>query len=64
MSLVTLLIVLLIIAAVGGFWSNTGGRTVGVYGWSPLGIVLVILIILFVTGNLDGGHHGGVWLRR
>jgi hypothetical protein len=64
MSLLTILVVLLIVAAAGGFWSNTGGRTFGVYGWSPVGIVLVILLVLFLTGYLDGGHRGGVWLRR
>jgi hypothetical protein len=65
MSLMTILIVLLIVAAAGGFWSNTGGRQFGVYGWSPLGVVLVVLLILLLLGYLDGGpHHGGLWLRR
>jgi len=52
MSLLTILIVLLIVAAFGGFWSNSGGRTYGPYGWSPLGVIVVILVILLLTGNL------------
>jgi hypothetical protein len=65
MNLLTILVVLLLIAAVGGVWSNTGGRTFGPYGWSPLAIVLVILLVLLVLGYLDApGHRGGIWLRR
>lgn len=64
MSLFTLLIVLLVVAAAGGLWSNSGGRTFGFYGWSPLGIVLLILFVLFITGTLDDGHRHGFYLRR
>jgi hypothetical protein len=44
-----LLIVLLILAGGGGFW---GHSRYGYAGWSPLGIVLVLLVILWATGNL------------
>ncbi len=52
MSLITLLIILLVIAAAGGLVGHSRG--LGVYGWSPLGIVLVILLFLLLTGN---GNH-------
>ena len=46
MSLMTLLIILLVVAVLfGGF----GGR--GPVGWSPLGIVLVLILILYLTGH-------------
>lgn len=51
--MLTLLIVLLILSAVFGGW---GHRRFGYTGWSPLGIVLVILVVLFLTGNLGSGH--------
>jgi len=54
MSILTILIILLVVAACGGFWSNSGGRTYGSYGWSPLGVIVIILVVLLVTGNL--GH--------
>jgi len=54
--MLTLLVVLLIISAVFGGW---GHSRFGYTGWSPLGIVLVVLVILWATGNLGGGHlHG------
>jgi hypothetical protein len=50
MSLVTLLIILLVIAVLfGGFGSTRGW---GYYGWSPVGIIVLILVILLLTGNL------------
>jgi hypothetical protein len=50
MSLTTLLIILLVVAVLfGGFGSSRGW---GYYGWSPVGIVVLILVILLLTGNL------------
>jgi hypothetical protein len=64
MSLLTLLIILLVVAALGGFWSNSGGRAYGFYGWSPVGVVLVVLFILYITGTLDTGHRHGLYIGR
>jgi hypothetical protein len=47
--LMILLIVVLILALGGGAW---GHSRVGYAGWSPLGIILVILLLLWLTGNL------------
>jgi hypothetical protein len=52
MSLLTLLIILLVIAALFGGWGTTRGW--GYYGWSPVGLVVLLLFILFITGNLHG----------
>lgn len=47
--MITLLIILLIIAVLfGGF----GYTRFGNYGWSPLGIILVVIFILWLTGNI------------
>jgi hypothetical protein len=52
--MLTLLIVLLVLSAVFGGWGHT--RSWGYRGWSPLGIILVLLLVLWLTGNLGGGH--------
>ena len=44
-----LLIILLVVALGGGAWGH--GRF-GYAGWSPLGIIVVLLVILYLTGNL------------
>lgn len=51
--MLTLLVVLLIISAIFGGW---GHSRFGYTGWSPLGIVLVILVILWATGNIGSAH--------
>jgi hypothetical protein len=43
------LIVLLLLATGGGFW---GHSRYGYAGWSPLGIVVVLLVVLWLTGNI------------
>jgi hypothetical protein len=59
--MLTILIIVLVIAACGGFfWGNPGP---GFGRWSPLGIVLVILLILWLTGNL-GSFGGGDYHRH
>lgn len=50
--LMTILLVLLVLMAIGG-----GGWGYSRYGWmgiSPAGLILVVLAILFFTGNLSG----------
>ena len=49
--LITLLVILLLLALLtGGFGSSRGW---GYYGWSPLGLIILIVLILAVTGNLS-----------
>lgn len=57
MSILTLLIVLLVLSACFGAWGG-GQPGWGYRGWSPLGIVVVILVLLWATGNLSGFGHG------
>ena len=47
--LLIILIVLLVAALGGGGW---GHSRYGYAGWSPAGILLVIIVVLFFTGNL------------
>jgi energy-coupling factor transporter transmembrane protein EcfT len=46
--LLTILLILLVLSVFGGAWRG------GSIGWSPVGIILLILLILLLTGNL--GH--------
>lgn len=45
----TLLIVLIIVALIGG---GLGHERFGVAGWSPVGIILVVVLVLFLSGRL------------
>ena len=47
--LITLLLVVLILSLVGGGW---GHSRYGYAGWSPAGIILVALVVLWFTGYL------------
>lgn len=47
--LMTILLVLLVLSLLGG---GFGYSRVGAVGWSPAGIILVILVIMFFTGGL------------
>jgi hypothetical protein len=47
--MLTLLIVLLVLAALGG---GLGSSRFGVGSWSPAAIILVILVIMALTGRL------------
>ena len=47
--LLTILVVVLLISLIGG---GFGHSRFGAAGWSPAGIILVILAILFFTGRL------------
>ena len=46
-----LLIVLLVLAVAGGGW---GHSRYGYAGWSPAGIIVVVLLVLWFTGRLHG----------
>ncbi|HEX2656766.1 MAG TPA: DUF3309 family protein [Polyangia bacterium] len=45
----TLLIILLVLALVGG---GFGHSRYGYAGWSPAGILIIVLVVLLLTGNL------------
>lgn len=49
-----ILIVLLIVAVIGG---GFGQSRWGYVGWSPLGLILIVFLILWLTGNLHGLHR-------
>lgn len=49
MSLITILIILLVLALVGG---GLGHGNFGMAGWSPAGVIVLVLIVLFLTGRL------------
>ena len=50
--LLTILLVVLVISLVGG---GIGYSKFGLAGWSPAGIILLVLVVLLLTGNLRGG---------
>ena len=47
--LLTILVVVLLLSLVGG---GVGHSKFGYAGWSPAGVLIVILAILFFTGRL------------
>ena len=47
--MLTLLVILLLVALLGG---GLGHSRAGYAGWSPAGIVVVILVIMAVTGRI------------
>jgi hypothetical protein len=49
--LLMILLIVLVIALVGG---GVGHSRIGYVGWSPAGIIIVILLVLFMTGHLSG----------
>jgi hypothetical protein len=54
MSLGTILLIILIIALLGGFSGLAGGRFYGTgyYGGGGLGLVLVVVLILVLLGKI------------
>jgi len=54
MSLGTILLVILVIALLGGFSGMGGGRFYGMgnYGGGGLGLILVVVLILVVLGKI------------
>ena len=49
--ILTILVVLLLLALLGGGYGSSRGW--GYYGWSPLGLLILIVLILALTGNLS-----------
>jgi hypothetical protein len=49
--LLTILVVLLLLALLGGGYGSRRGW--GYYGWSPLGLLILIILIMALTGNLS-----------
>lgn len=47
--LMTILLVLLVVSLIGG---GLGHSRVGYVGWSPAGIIVVALVVLFLGGYL------------
>jgi hypothetical protein len=46
--MLTILLILLLIALIGG---GIGHSRLGAAGWSPAGIILVIVIVMLLTGQ-------------
>jgi len=47
--LLTILLVILLFSLVGGGW---GHSRYGYAGWSPAGLILLVVVVLWFTGNL------------
>ncbi|MEO7386049.1 MAG: DUF3309 family protein [Gammaproteobacteria bacterium] len=54
MSLGTIILIILVIALLGGFTGIGGGRFYGMgnYGGGGLGLVIVILVVLLLLGKI------------
>jgi hypothetical protein len=50
-----LMIVLLIVLGVALLGGGLGHSRFGYAGWSPAGLILLILVVLYFTGNLHLG---------
>jgi len=48
--MLTILLIVLLIVAIGG--GTLGHSRYGYAGWSPAGLLLLIVLILWLTGNL------------
>lgn len=46
--MLTILLILLLLALVGG---GIGHSRFGYAGWSPAGIILLVVLVMFVTGT-------------
>jgi hypothetical protein len=47
-SIFGLLIVLAVVALLFGGWGATGGRNYGYWGWSPVGLIFILLLLYLV----------------
>lgn len=50
MSLLVLLIILIVLFGGFGFWGS--GRYGNAVGWSPVGIIVFILVVLLLMGRI------------
>jgi hypothetical protein len=50
--LMLLLLVVFVVALVGG---GFGHSRIGYVGWSPAGAILAVLVVLYFTGHLHSG---------
>ena len=48
--IITILVVVLLLSLIGG---GVGHSKFGYAGWSPAGIILLVLLVLFLTGRLS-----------
>ncbi|MBS1148894.1 MAG: hypothetical protein H6Q89_592 [Myxococcaceae bacterium] len=48
--LITILVVVLLLSLIGG---GIGHGKFGYAGWSPAGVILLVLLVLFLTGRLS-----------
>jgi len=48
--LITILVVVLLLSLIGG---GIGHGRFGYAGWSPAGVILLVLLVLFLTGRLS-----------
>lgn len=46
--MITILVIILLLALVGG---GLGHSRFGYAGWSPAGLILLVLLVLFFTGH-------------
>jgi hypothetical protein len=62
MSIGTIILIILVIALLGGFSGIGGGPFYGTgfYGGGGLGLIVVILLILLLLANFELVHAGGV----
>lgn len=49
--LLTILVILLLLALFSGGYGSSRGW--GYYGWSPLGLLVLVVLVLALTGNLS-----------
>jgi uncharacterized membrane protein YedE/YeeE len=59
MSIGTILLIILVVALLGGFSGFGGGPFYGTgyYGGGGLGLVLIVVLILVVTGRIDAASE-------
>jgi hypothetical protein len=50
MLMIVLLLFLVLALGGGGWWHSRYGYA----GWSPAGLILLVLVVLWFTGNLRG----------
>lgn len=48
-GMLAILLILLVISLLGG---GFGHRSAGVWGWSPAGILVIVLVVMALTGRL------------